>query len=83
MLHSNILSKYVSSKKEQWSYYIDSCVFAYITSRQEATKHTPFSLMFCRQPNLPIDIEMQSESVEDLYKHYFEVQEPDHEAKLK
>ena len=30
----------------QWSYFIDSCVFAYNTSRLEATKHTPFSLRF-------------------------------------
>ena len=58
-----MLAKYVSSKKEQWSYYIDSCVF---TSRQEATKHTPFSLMFGQQPNLPINIDMQSESIEEL-----------------
>ena len=78
-----MLAKYVSSKKEQWGYYIDSCVFAYNTSRQEATKHTPFSLMFCRQPNLPIDIEMQSESVEELVKHYDEIVEPDHGEKFK
>ena len=26
---------------------------------------------------------MQSESIEDLYKHHLEMQEPDHEAKLK
>ena len=39
--------------------------------------------MFGRQTNLPIDIEMQSESIEDLYKHYLEMQEPYHESKLK
>ena len=78
-----MLAKYVSSKKEQWSYYIDSCVFAYNTSRQEATKHTPFSLMFGRQPNLPVDIEMQSESVEELVKNYDEMVEPDEREKLK
>ena len=58
-------------------------MFAYNTSRQEATKHTPFSLMFCRQPNLPIYIEMQSESVEELVKHYDEIVEPDHGEKFK
>ena len=26
---------------------------------------------------------MQSESIEDLYKHHLEMQEPDHEVKLK
>eukprot|EP00731_Ephydatia_muelleri_P016134 Em0009g558a len=35
------------------------------------------------QPNLPIDIEMQSESVEELVKHYDEMVEPDHGEKSK
>ncbi|KAL5515510.1 hypothetical protein EMCRGX_G000684 [Ephydatia muelleri] len=35
------------------------------------------------QPNLPIDIEMQSESVEELVKHYDEIVEPDHGEKFK
>ncbi|KAL5479365.1 hypothetical protein EMCRGX_G022879 [Ephydatia muelleri] len=39
--------------------------------------------MCCRQPNLPIDIEMQSESVEELIKHYDEIVEPDHGEKFK
>ena len=42
-----------------------------------------FFLCLIDQPNLPIDIEMQSKSIEDLYKHYLEMKEPDHEAKLK
>ena len=60
----------------------DACVFAYNTSRQEATKHTPFSLMFGRQSNLPIDIDMQSESIEELCKHYDKILEPDHQEQL-
>eukprot|EP00731_Ephydatia_muelleri_P014878 Em0008g598a len=38
---------------------------------------------FIGPPNLPIDIEMQSESVEELVKHYDEIVEPDHGEKFK
>ncbi|KAL5503221.1 hypothetical protein EMCRGX_G010138 [Ephydatia muelleri] len=39
--------------------------------------------MFGRLPNLPIDIEMQSESIEELSKHCNEMVEPDHGVKFK
>ena len=60
-----------------------SCVFWHNTSRQEATKHSPLSRMFGQLPNHPIDIEMQSESIEGLSKHYNEMVEPDHGEKFK
>ena len=49
--------------------YIDTCVFAYKTSSHETAKNTPFFLVFGQHQNLQIDIEMQSKSIEDLYKH--------------
>ena len=45
----NMLAQFVSTKKEMWSSYLDTCVFAYNTSRHESTKYCPFELMFGRK----------------------------------
>ncbi len=42
----SMLVNFVSTKKQEWSKYIDTCVFAYNTSRRESTKFTPFEIMF-------------------------------------
>ena len=44
----NMLVKFVSTKKHEWSKYIDTCVFAYNTSRHDSTKFTPSEIMFNR-----------------------------------
>ena len=54
----NKLVKFFHSKKSAWSSFLDTCVFAYNTSRHESTCFTPFSLMFSRQATLPIDVEL-------------------------
>ena len=59
-----MLVKYVSTKKHEWSKYIDTCVFAYNTSRHESTKFTPFEIMFNRTATLSIDIAMRKKSPE-------------------
>ena len=51
-----MLVKFVQEKKETWEDYIDTCIYAYNTAQHESTKFTPFELMFCRKPVLPIDI---------------------------
>ena len=38
-----------------WSAYLSSAVYAYNTSEQSSTKHTPFELMFGRAAKLPYD----------------------------
>eukprot|EP00731_Ephydatia_muelleri_P017202 Em0010g300a len=49
----NMLVKYVSSKKDMWSHYLDTCAFAYNTSRHDSTKYTPFMLrIFWRSSKL-------------------------------
>lgn len=63
-----MLVKFVSKKRKSWSSYLDSCVFAYNTSRHESTKHTPFELMFGRTATLPIDINMEKKSANDFAK---------------
>ncbi|KAL5475728.1 hypothetical protein EMCRGX_G025577 [Ephydatia muelleri] len=73
----NMLVKYVSSKKDMWSHYLDTCAFAYMynTSRHDSTKYTPFMLMFGRRATLPIDVELERQCSEDLCKTYWELEE--------
>ena len=39
-------STYMQEKKEKWNDYLDTCLFAYNTSKHESTKYTPFEIMF-------------------------------------
>ena len=63
-----MLVKFISSRKSEWSQYIDTCVFAYNTSRHESTKFTPFEVMFNRIATLPIDITVRKKSPEEVLK---------------
>ncbi|KAL5494269.1 hypothetical protein EMCRGX_G015566 [Ephydatia muelleri] len=71
----NMLVKYVSSKKEMWSHYLDTCAFAYNTSQHDSTKFTPFMLMFGRRARLPIDVELEHQDSEDLFKAYKDLED--------
>ena len=73
----NMLVKYVSGKREQWNSYLDTCVFAYNTSRQESSKYTPFFLMFGRRATLPVDINLNDESASEKYQQYNDLEDPD------
>ena len=66
----SMLVKFVDEKKHLWDSYLDTCVFAYNTSRHESTHFTPFELMFCRKAVLPIDIEMRKKTAEDVLASY-------------
>ncbi|KAL5509715.1 hypothetical protein EMCRGX_G005133 [Ephydatia muelleri] len=73
----NMLAKFVSTKQTVWSSYLDTCTFAYNTSRHESSTYTPFQLMFGRQAILPIDIELQKESGDELHHKYQVLNDPD------
>lgn len=75
-----MLVKYVSSKKDMWSYYLDTCVFAYKTSRHESTKYSPFMLMFGRRATLPIEVDLERQSSEDLCNTYWQLEDPPYPA---
>lgn len=70
-----MLVKFAASKKNQWDEFLDTCVFAYNTSRHESTCFTPFELMFGRKATLPIDIEMRKNAVDDCLKKILDVGE--------
>ena len=78
----NMLVKFVSTKKEAWSAYLDTCVFAYNTSHHESTKFTPFELMFRRKATLPIDLELQKASPEEVCQKFHTLDEPNTSAIL-
>ena len=48
--------KFIDTKKEQWEDYLDTCIYAYNTSKHESSKYTPFEVMFGRRAVLPVDI---------------------------
>jgi len=43
-------------KKKDWRSYIDALVHSYNCTRQESTGHSPYFLMFGREPRLPVDL---------------------------
>lgn len=61
-----MLAKFVHSKKSMWSTYLDTCIFAYNTSRHDSTQFTPFELMFGRRATLPIDITFRKALPEEV-----------------
>ncbi len=51
-----MLVKCVNTKQTDWDEAVDSCVFAYNTSRHETTTFTPYELMLGRKAYLPVDV---------------------------
>ena len=51
----------MNEKQDNWDEAIDDILFAYRTSVQATTKHTPFYLMFGREARTPIQMEISSE----------------------
>eukprot|EP00731_Ephydatia_muelleri_P030102 Em0021g625a len=51
-----MLRKYIQ-EKEKWDDYLDTCSFAYNTSKHKSTKFTPFEIMFGRKAILPLDLD--------------------------
>lgn len=42
------LVKFVNDNQNDWDEKIDGVLFAYRTSQQKCTNHSPFELMYCR-----------------------------------
>ena len=72
-----MLTKYVHTQKKKWSSFLDTCVFAYNTSRHEASQFTPFELMFSRRATLPIDLDIKKSTPEQEVLCYANMDEPD------
>ena len=71
----NMLVKYVEQKKNEWEKFLDTCVFAYNTSKHDSSEYSPFELMFFRKAVLPIDINTEANDVETILKDFNEAQD--------
>ena len=72
-----MLAKFSQSKKQQWSSFIDTSVYAYNTSRHSSTHFTPFKLMFGRCATLPIDLDVRAVLPAEEATNFLAMQEPD------
>lgn len=52
----NMLVKFVEDKRNKWDTVLDSCVFAYNTSKQASTLYSPFEVMYGRKAVLNIQL---------------------------
>ena len=55
-LLKNMIKCYVDEDQETWDLNFEKYAFAYNSSIHSTTKQTPFSMMFGRDPKIPIDI---------------------------
>ena len=55
---------------ENWDGFVDTCVFAYNTSRHESTLHTPFEGMFGHQAVLSIDLDVEKPNAAQLLQEH-------------
>ena len=56
-LHRQLL-KFVSDEPTNWDLFLDSILFSYRVSHQDSTKHSPFFLVYGRQPRLPVELNL-------------------------
>ena len=52
------MAKVINENQRNWDAHLPKVLFAYRTAVHEATKFTPYHLMFGRSPNLPVDAMM-------------------------
>lgn len=72
-----MLVKFVDGKKDSWEDYLDTCIYAYNTSKHESSRFTPFELMFARKPVLAIDLEYDKKEASDVLADYLNQQHTD------
>ena len=61
-----MIVKFTRERKDQWDDFLDTCVFAYNTAKQESSNYTPFKLMFGRKAVLPVEVEFESKEGKQL-----------------
>ena len=54
------ITKIVNEDHDDWDQHLDGILFSYRTAQHDSTKHTPFYVMFGRQPILPIDMDLNA-----------------------
>lgn len=59
---SRSLIKVVSEDQDDWDKKLDSIIFGYRVAKQRTTGYSPFFMLYHREPRLPIDIELMSDT---------------------
>lgn len=67
-----MIVKTIQDRRDKWDSCIDSCIYAYNTAVHESSLYTPFELMFGRKAILPIDIEMDNQTQDNLIAKFNE-----------
>jgi hypothetical protein len=62
-----MLRQYIDEHQTDWDTYLPYVMFAYCTAQQETVKHSPFYLLYGREPQMPIDA-MLPVSVDNLFE---------------
>ena len=62
-----MLRQYIDDHQTDWDVYLPYVMFAYCTAQQETVKHSPFYLLYGREPQMPIDA-MLPVSVDNLFE---------------
>ena len=70
-----MLVKFTETRKDSWEEHLDSCVFAYNTSRQESTLYSPFEVMFGRLARLPVEVDTDNDDSSKRLETYIENKE--------
>lgn len=68
----NILLKRVNDNHDDWDELLPAALFAISTSKQKSTQHSPFQMMFGRKPKLPMELEFECTSEENMEEHGME-----------
>jgi hypothetical protein len=58
-----MLSCYTASSQTDWDIHLPYILMAYRTSEHSTTKHSPFLLMYGREPYMPIDFTFQTQPI--------------------
>jgi hypothetical protein len=61
------VKQYINDAGTDWDEYLGQVTFAYNTSVHQTTEHTPYSLVFGRDPNLPIDLSLGRSDAPDNF----------------
>lgn len=77
----NAIAKYSHDHRDEWDVNLGELVYAYNTSFQESTKHSPFEAMFGRVARLPVDCNTDNVDANRKLEEYANLRSPNAEER--
>lgn len=77
----NAIAKYSHDHSDEWDVKLGELVYAYNTSFQESTKHSPFEAMFGRVARLPVDCNTDNVDADRKLEEYTSPDAEERDAK--